>query len=221
MQGACAGSAVAVDLSAADPGPFQRSAGDSRGAWAFGADAPGRPVGWSGFLPAGAADASVWITFPVSFSSTGYGHPVLAHVELTFLRSYEGRVDATVSLNASGCSPLSLAVREGQLVGAWARRVTTPFTMTIGARDVPALERGDGFEELALNPGCALAARVPYALTIALRHPTRAAQGAATAKIASGAQAASAGKFKLLGIRTCSLFSQQQRQPPMPVSALY
>lgn len=194
-RGSCDGAARVDTVSTADPGPFERGALGFGGPWSFGNDA-GRAPGWSGALSADAPVGSTWISFPVSFATSGYGNPILPHIELTFLRSYVGFISATVSLNASGCRTLTPAVAHGQLLGSWVRRVTTPFTLTLGALDVRASEKEDGFDELALHRRCEIAAHVPYALTITLLHHHH----------DGGGSGAIGGRFKLLGIRTCNLY---------------
>jgi len=116
-----------------------------------------------------------------------------ARAELTFLRSYEGFVDAVVAINASGCEAAAItptAGGGGQRVGSWRRRQSTPFTPTLGALDRDASGTSVGWEQLALSPGCVLRPAQTYALTVTLRAGGR--EGGATA-----------GKFKLLGVASC------------------
>lgn len=190
--GSCDGATRVDSLGTANPGHFERGTLGFGGAWVFGGDS-GRAPGWTGVIAANSPEGSAWITFPVSFSSSGYGNPILPHIELTFLRSYTGFVSATVSLNATGCRILTPTVGKSQLSGTWLRRVTTPFTLTLGALDVRASESEDGYEELAMHKRCILSARESYALTLTLQ---------------LGRQGGNVfgGLFKLLGIRSCNLY---------------
>lgn len=194
----CGGSAVAKSLSSADPALFEHSIISKSESWVFGSDIAGRSSAWIGAILADSAPHAASITFPLSFVTvaTGYSHPIVPHIEITFLRSYIGFIDASVTINASGCDPLSLSVRGGQLMGSWKRHQSTPYTLSFSAVNQMAIEREDGFAELAISRSCSLLANTPYALTITLQ-----------AKSAHD-NVHSAGKFKLIGIRWCSLYAQ-------------
>ena len=138
------------------------------------------------------------MSFPIRFVAAGAGAP-LPRIEITFLRSYEGFVDAELSINASGCAAQSIApaVRSGRLLnGTWERQVSTPFTLTLGSLDVLGRD-GVGHEQLALSAACveSLQLDVPYALTITLRSPSR----------RLGRH--DGGKFKILGVSACITLS--------------
>lgn len=186
----CAGAAGAMSVGSQGPDDFQRAASAVSGEWRFGVDVPGKPPGWIGVVREG--EPAPWIAFPVRFEPLGPGTPSV-RIEITFLRSYEGFIDADVSINASGCGPGSLApaVRHGAalLNGSWARRQSTPFTLTLGTLDIPAPAPVGGFEQVALGPSCQVGMFKPYALKVTLRGDR------------------GQGKFKLLGVSACVTMS--------------
>lgn len=186
----CAGASHALGFGSMGPDEFRRAALGVGGEWTFGIDVPGKPPGWNGVIRAGLP--APWITFPLFFESYGSGTPSL-RVEVTFLRSYEGFADAELRINASGCGAADLApgMRSGapHLNGSWARRQSTPFTLTLGSLDVPAQDGAGGFEQVALSPACRLSMHTPYTLTVTLR----------------GGRGP--GKFKLLGVSSCVTWS--------------
>ena len=191
----CAATERAFSVGSHAAAEFEAAVLGRGGQWFFGTDVPGRPAGWNGVLAAadGSDSEAPWISLPLRFDFFGGGRPV-PRVEVTFLRSYEGFVDADVSINASGCEAAEITptVRGGrQLVGTWRRRQSTPFTLTLGSLDRDASGTSIGWEQLALSAGCVLQPGQTYALTVTLRGGREGGGGPA------------AGKFKLLGVASC------------------
>ena len=183
----CEGTAGAMVLDSSDATRFQLSPIAMAGRWSFGSDQPGKPPGWIGVH---SADGSpTWISFPVRVPHGRSGAVPQARVEVTYLRSYEGFVDANVTVNTTSktCNG-----RVGRLAGSWKRHQSTPFTLSFGVRDEIG-EGEDGYE--MLKSPCifgGIFAGHDYALTISL--------------VANQA-AAAGGKFKLLGISACNMAS--------------
>lgn len=188
----CEGAVGAMQHDFADAADFEKSPIAMSGQWSFGSDMPGKPPGWNGVLSADGTPT--WISFPVHIVSSNPGRPPIARFEVTFLRSYEGFVDANVTINATGklCTGYL-----GHLVGPWKRHQSVPFTLSFGLHDEMG-EGGDGYEMLKTYCVHYLVPNKNYALNISLAAPP----GSHAAGSASG------GKFKVLGVAACNMYEQ-------------
>lgn len=180
----CAATGRAFSVGSHAAAEFEAAVLGRGGQWFFGTDVPGRPAGWNGVLsPANGSDSKApWISLPLRFDFVGGGRPV-PRVELTFLRSYEGFVDADVAINASGCE---VDHANGGRRGS-ARWVVAPAPVDALHADPRRAGQGCAWDERRLGAARAeLRPAQTYALTVTLR--------------AGREGGASAGKFKLLGV---------------------